>query len=239
MKKMLLYIFMALGGLAHSAATSTPTFTPTLTHTPTAVAILSGFGIGNNRAIVYPVECTQDNGVVMLSTVTTPLPGAGPWVAAVQNQNCLVFSTGTAKARFSFTVPMDYERGNGNLRLFLHGNDSATNTTTAFAANVNVAYMNRLTSTVTSYLGVTFNVKTGYQAVGTTISLTNTGWRLLDSRWSRFLVPISSTVAKTLNPGDTVNIEIVKAQGVDAQVSVSKFELEYNKVMSGAPTSGR
>ncbi len=52
--------------------------------------------------------------------------------------------------------------------------------------------------------------------------------KLLDSRWSRFLIPLSGTAGLAVNPGDIVNFEVVRANGTSGDVSVYRWELQYN-----------
>jgi hypothetical protein len=242
MKKLFLALLVALPSFVQAAATATPTntFTQTPTFTPTAVAVLPQSG--TNSLFLYPENMYQANNAAVITGSLTPLPGdTTVWVASSLNQNAAVFSTGTAVARVKFTVPMDYSNVNGGLRLFAHGVISTIGvTTTAFCANVFTAGMNKLTSTAGSYLGVTFNVKTGEFISSGAISLTTqTGERLLDARFSRFLIPISGTVAQILHPGDTGTIELVRAAGATGNVSVNKVELQYVKVNGRGSTSGR
>lgn len=241
MKKLLFALLLALGGSAHAVATATPTFTVTPTWTPSPVAIEQGFAEGKNRVYVYPAECYQDDGATIASAQLTPLPGAATvWNAVSLNQNALVLSTGTAATRFSITVPCDYKKVNGSLKLYGMGTISTLTNTAGLCANVFTGGMNLLTSTSGSYLGVTFNVQTGQFISASAISLTTqTGQKLLDSRWSRFAIPLSSTVGAALNPGDIVNFEVVRGNGTSGNISIYKWELEYQKVASQDPCGGR
>lgn len=239
--KYLLFALLALGSMANAAATATPTFTITPTRSPTAVAIEQGFMNGTNRVYVYPAECYQGDGFTIASAQLTPLPGAASvWNAVTLNQHSLVFSTGTASTRFSITVPPDYKKVNGSLKLYALGTHSTLTNTVEFCANVFTGGMNRLTSTSGSYLGVTFNVQTGVFISAGAISLTTqTGQRLLDSRWSRFLIPLSGTVGTAINPGDIVNFEVGKVMGASGDTSIYRWELQYQSVNGQTPAGGR
>ena len=232
MKKLTSLIFLllalAIGTASASTPTNTPTLTPTLTPLPTPVYILDDHLTRDN---IKPTDLKATDGVT--GPVTTPSPGSlSPYLAQVLSQTSAVFTTNTAcTGRFTWIVPNNYYN---NLKLYAVGNaNTIGDTTTAFCVNVQVAPRNGLTSTAltSTYMGVTLDVQSGvYSGTDPLTLTTQAGWLMLDSRWSRFYLPVSATLGTTgtLHPGDQLNFQVIHASGTTTAVSMSRLVVEYN-----------
>ena len=218
MKKILLFLLMALGVNAYAVSTLTPTPTlsptPTFTLTPTRTNTpVSGFGDQKGHVIVHAKQFLQADGFTAPALVADP-GGITVYMAFANSQTAAVFTTGSAQARVVMTVPADYQR---NGALWVYATNSSLTNTVALQADIARISFGALTSTGNVYVGVSTNVQTQFTGP------------LLGARFSRVWVPLSNTVGTqgTLKPGDLLNI-LLSRTGTSGDLSVYAAEFEYS-----------
>lgn len=151
MKKLLLFLALALSGLAMAATdtpTNTPTNTPTSTPTPNAV-----FSSAMSRIYISPKDCWQDDGITGGGTSVV----AGPtwYLSQYLSQTAATLGTNSAKVRFDFVLPADYTPRTP-LKVWALAHHSITNTAVPVIVDWAVMDANAPTGNATTvYPGVT------------------------------------------------------------------------------------
>ncbi len=215
------------------------TITPTATFTPAPKQIKSKTFERNYR---YPIDFTSAGGVALLGSVTTT-GSTVPWLSQQASQTCATMSTGAAEVRVSWIVPWDFK---GNLRVFLYANDTVIADNISMTANVNVQHFNDTTQTAGTYSytpppggAVSFS---GTSNVALLAGLnTYSSACLWDSPVqvvSRIRMPVNNSVAayvdagppiyNTIHPGDSFNLDLVKAAGNGGLLNIYYVEFEYD-----------
>lgn len=213
MKKILLALmFMAGSAFATPTPTVTPTNSPTPTSTPTPIA---AFDPQMARDYIMPNEIFANDGVVLASAVTTPLPGAeAPWVAQNLSRTSFVLSTGTSKVRFSYGVQGDYQKGVNapNMNVWAYASTTATAATITMTLNVARYPMNNLAPAgQTVYLGTATSVTSAMAGSST--------------KMMRFKLPLSQSAR--FQYGDQLSFDLQKTGGATTNVSIYRIEVEY------------
>ena len=224
MKKVLALIVALLWGSVAQAATDTPTSTPTFTPTFTVTPVRQ-FDHSRARVMAMATDCMNDDQVTR--PIPTPLPGsASVYLAQYLSQTSAVLSTGAAKVRISFSVPGNY---GGQPKFYAYvATTAAVATSLSLTVNTNVQRFNNGSVINTPYAGAITNVNAPTYVPG----------RLINSNTSivRLLLPVSGTAVPVLSglnrpnvlqPGDTVNLDILRGGGTTTDMYVMKFEMEY------------
>lgn len=217
MKKTLLALLFGLAGYAH-AVTATPTVTPTNTPTPTFTPTpVAQYDPAMYREFIYPQSIFANDGVVLASAVTTPLPGdAAPWVAQSVSATAFVMSTGSAKVRFSYGVPGNYlaRPNTPNMNVWVYCNTTAT--ANAMTVTMNVArnpMNNLLPSGGTVYVGTATSITTALAGSSTA------------GKFLRVKMPMPSTAR--FQQGDHLSFDLQRSGGVTTDLYVYRVEIEY------------
>jgi hypothetical protein len=221
MKKMFIAALLALlAGSAHAVDTPTPTFTPTATWTPSPVAVQAQ---GGSRVMVYPSQVYANNGVVLASAVTTPLPGnTNPWVAQVVSRTAFVMSTGSAKARVQFVLPKDFDR---YMTLYAYASTTATVQSITMTINVSKQSFNgSLTNTTGTVV---------YPGTATAMASVWPGLQSSETKLVRSKLPAADCSA--CKAGDLVNVDIQRTGGTTTDLYIYAVEAEYNAKLLSKP----
>ena len=214
MKKLLIAVLLGLSASVFAATdTPTPTFTPTLTWTPTPISIISG---STSRVVVDAVDVCANDGVVLASAVTTPLPGAAaPWLAQSMSFTAAVMSTGSAKCRIQFVLPNDYQRF---LSLYAYASTTATPQTLTMTLN-----LKRQAFGASSSATYTAKVLLG---TATSMLLTYPGLQGASTKMVRAKLPLPT--CNDCKAGDLINVDVQRSGGTTTDLYIYRFEAQYD-----------
>ncbi|MBU6231522.1 hypothetical protein KGP36_02540 [Patescibacteria group bacterium] len=221
--------------------TYTPTQTPTGTLTPSPTFTPAPKQLKNNyRARVYftPLQLTNGDGKTILTTTADP-GGPNAYLAQALSQTVAVLTTGTAEIRLGWTVPWNFK---GDLKFFAVMNAASIGDSVTLTASVAGQHFNETTQTAGTFsyvwpgglyymIGTATNVLTAPYGIGA--SLQDTPAQIV----SRVLVPTNSAVSaspwnqqigNTIQPGDFLNLDIVRTSGGSGVVNLYGIEAQYD-----------